>query len=432
MVFASVFDVNNLSGDDCYAVLKTLLLQALKHTEAQAAFKYIFDKCLEENMRKDFESNFFAKGEKVALCKLVAWYPERWNIKDKEFFALFLESVTEEEQKGYLNIQEIPKSFQQYLLEQRNWSLVSCCLEAGNNFQFSSLQQFFDFVQSYPLKFKIAAQALGNLEADLFDPQHEKLLLKFVYSCRFQNHDNEFRFLMLYTQYPQEVKRYLEKYQYQIQLTEEEQLQFIEQKQETLVYLKNVSPMVFKEFILPEYRRKPRQLNNDEISHLIDLSLDNPLLLCEYIQQHDGIPEELETKLFFSTTREIRHNYLRKYGINILRLLQEAKDFVEPKEYEWIIKQRTSLSKTCPHLGRKRLERIELCRGVEYKFNLKESDFKDFNYSYARKICPNYCSFDCSVRECKYCSQFKRVQKELLDNVFSMLYAIARRHYLSA
>lgn len=227
---------------------------------------------------------------------------------------------------------------------------------------------------------------MGNLEIELFDPQHEKILLKFVFSCRFQNHDNEFRFLMLYEQYPQEVKRYLEKYQYQIQLTEEEQLQFIEEKQDVLVYLKKVSPMVFKEFVLPEYRRKPRQLNNDEISHLIDLSLDNPLLLSNYIQEYGGLPEELETKLFFSTTPEICQDYLQRYGINILRLLQEAKDFVEPKEYEWLSKQRTSLSKTCPHLGRKKYS--------PNHFKLVDSDFKDCNISFVQKSC-RYGSYGC-------------------------------------
>ena len=129
---------------------------------------------------------------------------------------------------------------------------------------------------------------------------------------------------MMYKHYPSEVEQYLVKYGKEIILNEDEQLKFVEQSKKALVYIKVSNPAVFKEYVLPEIRRQSRPWSADDVPVLIGISLENPMLLENFIQEHGKIAVEYGPELFFRAEEQIRDSYVKNFGIDFDELIRRA------------------------------------------------------------------------------------------------------------
>ena len=167
------------------------------------------------------------------------------------------------------------------------------------------------------------------VEAAFLLPENRDVLLQFLgHGGRFQHHENEFRFLMMNDLYPQEVDNYLEKFGKDLNLTEKEQKQLFSQNLKAIRYVDITSNLVlFKEFVLPEIRRQRLPILKNDVSQLIQLSWNCPVLLREYLQEYGYLEANHEAELFFCADKQIRLEYGQKFGFDVENLIEQAPRF---------------------------------------------------------------------------------------------------------
>ena len=154
--------------------------------------------------------------------------------------------------------------------------------------------------------------------------KNESVLLEYASQRRFFHHDNETRFLLMGQQYPTEVEKYLSKYGKDISLTDDEEFNVVERNKNALQHLKVQSLAVYRDYVLPEKRKKNIPFSEEDLPMLIRLSYDNPLLIEEFIDEHGRLSPEYEAELFFKAEEKCREKYIKLYGVDLRKLVEYA------------------------------------------------------------------------------------------------------------
>ena len=215
--------------------------------------------------------------------------------------------------------------------EQKIWSVVKAYFRKYGYVQadFAQLDDYCRIWMACP-QYRNRYHISQKVEADFLLPGNRGFLLPFLkQSGRFRYHENEFRFLMMNNLYPQEVSNYLENFGKDMNLTEEEQRQLFSQNPKAVRCVKvNISsPVLFREFVLPEIRRQKLPILKNDVSQLIQLSWNCPVLLREYLKEYGYLEAEQEAELFFCANKQIRLEYGQKFGFDVENLINRASRF---------------------------------------------------------------------------------------------------------
>lgn len=205
-------------------------------------------------------------------------------------------------------------------------------LYAGSQ-QFKNWQYSFNFlmmlkkypedVRKYMARFGKDMYLYANAENTLFEPENREELLFFASYRRFNNHYNEFRFLMMLPEYPVAVADYIQRYRDSFSFTTREEVELYAHNNDILKLFDERHPLILKQNAVPAYCRRPYELKTDEISVLVELSLTNPQPLVDCLAYNSGILKpELAAKLFFFGDKELAANYLGKKGIELKCLVE--------------------------------------------------------------------------------------------------------------
>ena len=164
-------------------------------------------------------------------------------------------------------------------------------------------------------------------ESLLFEPENRDVLLEYAQQRRFAHHENEVEFLLLSKIYPKEVEQYLSKYCKDINLTANEELKVMGSNKNALVYLNIQHPVVYREYVVSEKRKKHIPFSEEDLSMLIRLSADNPTLLNEFVEMSGKLSLEKEAELFFMADEKSREKYISLYGVDLRNLIQAAANY---------------------------------------------------------------------------------------------------------
>lgn len=262
--------------------------------------------------------------------------------------------------------------------------------------------------------------ALKNIffktEALLFEPENELVLLEYASKRRFQHHDNEIRFLLMGRKYPTEVEQYLTKHGKRIDFTEDEQLKFLQHQKNGIEHIKVQSPVVYRDYVLPEKRRKLISCTEEDLPMLIRLSLDNPLPLEQFIVEHGRVSPQLEAELFFRADEKCRKKYVELYGVNLRNLVKNAVQYGATETEQKLLGQTNfeklstyfTLLNKWKNFQKERIERMGRCTLGKKTIGLSKNED---------------CSVDLLCRECT-------ALQEALLIVLPILINIAHRNYL--
>lgn len=196
----------------------------------------------------------------------------------------------------------------------------------GKNISWSGDEQFEVVKGHIRLIFRLEYVSLKT-EALLFEPENESVLLEYASTRKFFHHVHEMRFLLMGQKYPTEVEQYLTKYGKNISLTDDEEFNVVERNKNALLHLKVQSLAVYRDYVLPEKRRKRIPFSEEDLPMLIRLSYDNPLLLEEFVIEHGKLSPEYEAELFFKAEEKCRKKYIELYGVNLRTLVKNAAQY---------------------------------------------------------------------------------------------------------
>lgn len=249
-------------------------------------------------------------------------------------------------------------------------------------------------------------------ESLLFEPENEDVLLEYVQQRRFAHHENEVKCLLLSKQYPTEVEKYLSQYGKDITLNEDEELKVMACSQTSLVYIKVQNPVVYREYILSEKRKKYLPFSEEDLPMLIRLSVDNPTLLNEFVEKCGKLSPKYEAELFFKADAGCREKYISLYGVDLKNLVQVAADYGATEQELHLLRQ--------ANLGI-----------ISHIFNQLET-WKIFDVTTIKSSAK--CTFGKQVSggvclKTWQCEQCELLQKAL-PTALSVLLNIARRNYL--
>ena len=249
-------------------------------------------------------------------------------------------------------------------------------------------------------------------ESLLFEPENEDVLLEYVQQRRFAHHENEVKCLLLSKQYPTEVEKYLSQYGKDITLNEDEELKVMACSQTSLVYIKVQNPVVYREYILSEKRKKYLPFSEEDLPMLIRLSVDNPTLLNEFVEKCGKLSPKYEAELFFKADAGCREKYISLYGVDLKNLVQVAADYGATEQELDLLRQ--------ANLGI-----------ISHIFNQLET-WKIFDVTTIKSSAK--CTFGKQVSggvclKTWQCEQCELLQKAL-PTALSVLLNIARRNYL--
>ena len=250
-------------------------------------------------------------------------------------FAVFCEVFDysqSDEKAGYEIMLSLVKQAGIYPDEaQKIWPLVKAYFRKYGYVQadFAQLDDYCRIWTACP-QYRKRYHIFQKVEAEFLLPENRGLLLQFLeQDGRFQYHENEFRFLMMNNLYPQEVSNYLEKFGKDMNLTEEELRKLFSQNPKAVrcVKVNTSSPVLFREFVLPEIRRQRLPILKNDVSQLIQLSWNCPVLLREYLQEYGYLEANHEAELFFCADKQIRLEYGQKFGFDVENLIEQAPRF---------------------------------------------------------------------------------------------------------
>ena len=156
-------------------------------------------------------------------------------------------------------------------------------------------------------------------------------------NCIF-NQENKIRFIKLYGDYPSEVEQYLAQYGKSIDLSEEEQFKFLQHHPNLIEHIKVQSPVLYRDYVLSEKRKKHIPCSEEDLPMLICLSLDNPLPLAQFIVEHGRVSPQLEAELFFKADEKCRDKYIELYGVNLRNLVQNAAQYGATETEQQLLK----------------------------------------------------------------------------------------------
>ena len=193
----------------------------------------------------------------------------------------------------------------------------------GKNISLTDYEQFYVVKENIRVIFRLKDVFLKT-EALLLEPENESVLLEYASTRRFFYHDNEMRFLLMGQKHPTEVEKYLTKYGKNISLTDDEEFNVVERNKNALQHIKVQSLMVYRDYVLPEMRRKCIPFSEEDLPMLIRLSYDNPLLIEEFIDEHGRLSPKYEAELFFKAEEKCREKYIELYGVNVRTLVKNA------------------------------------------------------------------------------------------------------------
>ena len=216
-----------------------------------------------------------------------------------------------------------------YHIDQKVWRFLGEWLENSDSLGliFDSVEGYVGMMVHYPQYFE-RYEVSKEIEACFFAAENQKVLFQFLkQGGRFQHHENEFRFLMMNNLYPQEVSDYLEKFGKVLRLTDKEQRQFISQNPNAVRCVNISSPVLFRDFVLPEIRRQRLPILKDDLSQLIQLSWDFPDFLRDYLKKYGYLQPRWEAELFFCADKQIRLEYGKKFGFDLENLVDQALKF---------------------------------------------------------------------------------------------------------
>ena len=196
----------------------------------------------------------------------------------------------------------------------------------GKNISLTDYEQFDVVKENIRVIFRLKDVFLKT-EALLLEPENESVLLEYASTRRFFYHDNEMRFLLMGQKHPTEVEQYLTKYGKNISLTDDEEFNVVERNKNALQHLKVQSLMVYRDYVLPEMRRKCIPFSEEDLPMLIRLSYDNPLLIEEFIDEHGRLSPKYEAELFFKAEEKCREKYIELYGVNVRTLVKNATQY---------------------------------------------------------------------------------------------------------
>lgn len=250
-------------------------------------------------------------------------------------FAVFCEVFDysqSDEKAGYEIMLSLVKQAGIYPDEaQKIWPLVKAYFRKYGYIQayFAQLDDYCRIWTACP-QYRKRYHIFQKVEAEFLLPENRGLLLQFLeQDGRFQYHENEFRFLMMNNLYPQEVSNYLEKFGKDMNLTEEELRKLFSQNPKAVrcVKVNTSSPVLFREFVLPEIRRQRLPILKNDVSQLIQLSWNCPVLLREYLKEYGYLEANHEAELFFCADKQIRLEYGQKFGFDVENLINQAPRF---------------------------------------------------------------------------------------------------------
>lgn len=269
------------------------------------------------------------------------------------------------------------------------------------------------------------ADIAQTAEALLFNPEHRKTLLDYAKKTQFRHHQNEFRFLMMSKVYAEEVDQYLARYGKKLKLEEDELEDFLKENKKSVTHLQTSNLKMFKRHFLPELRQTS-QLDKCDISMLISLSHEHPVLLINYLKAK-RISAEDETKLFFCADESVRLFYAKEYGFKFSLLIDQMHKYGATQEEQKAALQyfntATSISKNI------------------FAGNKKYYPADKKYYVADRKICnlvpipPQEINCDtCHLYgKCRSnCSEMRDVLTKAPERAVKILYNIALRNYLTA
>ena len=411
----------------------------LKHNELPKPFQHYLLEKRSWQLIKHYcqEHNDFVFSEPKGYCRyLEACMPKTGNYR-----------VTETAEKGIFE-----SEYEKVLL---SCAQGNCILFRNHKIRFLKYygrypREVTEYIQKYGKELNLSEDEQINLlqndsrfslcleglcvraEAFVLDPENRSFLFEYVEQRQFRNHENEFGFLMMYKHYPSEVEQYLVKYGKEIILNEDEQLKFVEQSKKALVYIKVSNPAVFKEYVLPEIRRQSRPWSADDVPVLIGISLENPMLLENFIQEHGKIAVEYEPELFFRAEEQIRDSYVKNFGIDFDELIRRAVQYgAAEADMSAIEQDLKELRRYYPQALRGRSKTL---RDTPPQWYMGAA-------SIPKEVC-DFCKWYRNSQSCPReldCNEVKNTKKRLLGHcselakrIVTSLYNISHLNYLTA
>lgn len=340
------------------------MLQLFKdYPQAGECFKQKFQK-LSEGDKTEF-INQLKQDEKLFYAFLGLIPIEITEVSLFEAFLNYYQNQIEV-LRSYLSMYNLPQDFQKVLQRKQLWSLIEVYIGAHTDFVFSNPVDYCafchekiriwslegdigtqtDFVSSNSVDYcsfcheKIQMQRFrvtASAEAGIFEDK-DLLLSLASRNCIF-NHENKIRFITLYRDFPKEVEQYLAQYGKSIDFSEEEQLKILQCQKNWVEHIKVQSLAVYRDYVLPEKRKKHIPCSEEDLPMLIRLSLDNPLPLEQFIVEHGRVSPQLEVELFFKADEKCREKYIELYGVNfLLHLVQNAAQYGATETEQQLLK----------------------------------------------------------------------------------------------
>ena len=196
----------------------------------------------------------------------------------------------------------------------------------GQNISLTENEQF-GIVKNNIRLIIVLKNIFAKTETLLFEAGNEGYLLKYAAQRRFVHHDHELKFLLLGQQYPAEVEQYLAQHNKDINLTKAELLDVLRLNKNGRDYLNVHNPVAYKEYVVPEKRRKGRPFTEKDLPMLIRMSWDNPLPLTQFMEEQGRFSPENEAELFFRAEEKCREKYISLYGVDLKNLVRNAANY---------------------------------------------------------------------------------------------------------
>ena len=308
------------------------MLQLFKdYPQVGKCFKQKFQK-LSEGDKAEFINQL--KQDEKLFCAFLGLIPI--EITEVSLFEAFLNYYQNQIEvlRSYLSMYNLPQDFQKVLQRKQLWSLIEVYIGAHTDFVFSNSVDYCAFCHAggHMEGFRVTASA----EAGIFEDK--ALLLSLASRNYIFNHENKIRFIKLYGDYPSEVEQYLAQYGKSIDLSEEEQFKFLQHHPNLIEHIKVQSLVVYRDYVLPEKRKKHIPCSEEDLPMLIRLSLDNPLQLEQFIVEHGRVSPQLEAELFFKADEKCRDKYIELYGVNLRNLVQNAAQYGATETEQQLLK----------------------------------------------------------------------------------------------
>lgn len=186
-------------------------------------------------------------------------------------------------------------------------------------------EQYWNEISSYVKKYASEMELSKANEAILFKEENIKLLLLYASCTRFRFKCYEIRFLKMMREYPGYVSNYVRCYRGAFSFTDAEEKDLLTIGDEMQILLKESYPQAVSKVIVPSLCRYRHQTDTYSVPCLIDLSLTNPQPLRDWIACYGPLSEEDAVRLFFYGGEDVLYDYAKSHSFNLSLMVDYLK-----------------------------------------------------------------------------------------------------------